>query len=805
MYRTLTKIRLRSFADSFRNSRAQEHGWSGQAKEALLCRDFTTSKHSITKPMQMQIVDALRLGERSKASSLLLSLHHGNFSKRANDFVYILSYCARSPDPLFVLETWKVMDENDIRPDTITSLLMLRALCKGGYLDEALNLINFLGESLGIYPLPCIYNSFLGACAETQSIGHANQCLDLMDRRMVGKNEVTYSELLKLAVSQKNLSVVQEIWKECFRNYSLNIYSLKRFIWSFTRLGDLKSAYDALQQMVVLAIRGSTSLYSTEGKLCFSRLDIPIPSKHDREQFYLTKLDSDTNKDQSIFSVKVRETAHIQGRMFHTCESKPVMKALRCSFNDVISACAYLNNNGLAEPLLAQMQVLGLEPSIHTYDGFIRAVVSERGFSAGMEVLKIMQHKNLKASDRTVATLSVSCSKALELDLAEALLHRLSICPYPHPFNVFFAACDTLDQPERAVRVLAKMRNLKLLPDIRTYELLFSLFGNVNAPYEKGNMLSHLDVAKRINAIEMDMAKNGVQHSHLSMKNLLKALGAEEMIKELIHYFYVAESLFSRSKIYLGTPICNTVLHYLVEAKEIGMAIELFKHMKSCGMLPNDATYNIMIDCCSTLRSFRSACALVSMMIRDGFYPQAMTFTTLMKILLENDNYGGALNLLEQAITEGVQLDVLLFNTILKKACEQGMIDVIEFVVEQMHQEKIQPDSSTCNYVFSAYHDRGFYNTAMEALQVLSMRVLGEEFGDLPKEMEVEYNFILAEEAEAESRILQQFENFQEDRAVALLNLRWCAMLGFSISWSPNESSWAKRLSTNYNTRKGLR
>ncbi|KAF4397260.1 hypothetical protein G4B88_009106 [Cannabis sativa] len=28
----------------------------------------------------------------------------------------------------------------------------------------------------------------------------------------------------------------------------------------------------------------------------------------------------------------------------------------------------------------------------------------------------------------------------------------------------------------------------------------------------------------------------------------------------------------------------------------IGMAIELFKHMKSCGMLPNDATYNIMID-----------------------------------------------------------------------------------------------------------------------------------------------------------------------------------------------------------------
>lgn len=71
------------------------------------------------------------------------------------------------------------------------------------------------------------------------------------------------------------------------------------------------------------------------------------------------------------------------------------------------------------------------------------------------------------------------------------------------------------------MKLLAKMKHLKILPDIRTYELLFSLFGNVNAPYEEGNMLSQVDTAKRINAIEMDMAKNGVQHSHLSMKNLV--------------------------------------------------------------------------------------------------------------------------------------------------------------------------------------------------------------------------------------------------------------------------------------------
>lgn len=33
------------------------------------------------------------------------------------------------------------------------------------------------------------------------------------------------------------------------------------------------------------------------------------------------------------------------------------------------------------------MQNLGLQPSSHTYDGFVRAVISERGFSFGMEVV----------------------------------------------------------------------------------------------------------------------------------------------------------------------------------------------------------------------------------------------------------------------------------------------------------------------------------------------------------------------------------------------------------------------------------
>lgn len=58
--------------------------------------------------------------------------------------------------------------------------------------------------------------------------------------------------------------------------------------------------------------------------------------------------------------------------------------------------------------------------------------------------LKMMQKRDLKPYDPTLATLSISCSKALELDLAEDMLDQITEFSHPHPFNALLAACDTL-------------------------------------------------------------------------------------------------------------------------------------------------------------------------------------------------------------------------------------------------------------------------------------------------------------------------------------------------------------------------
>lgn len=570
-------------------------------------------------------------------------------------------------------------------------------------------------------------------------------------------------------------------------------------------MGDIDAACEALRQLVALAFReGLSTKENAEKQMVIPRLSVPIPFYNNLDWSRCRNVDitlvpsvneNDKEKPTQANSMDHHKVVNFDmkkvksvGMVLGNPKGILVTKILRLSFTHVIKACARAKNRKLAEQLFFQMQNLGIQPSRSAYDGLIRVLAQTGGLHDGMEVLKLMQQKNLKPLDLTLAALSISCSKGLELDLAEAFLNQMAKCERPYPYNALLKACDILDTPERGVRVFGKMKQLKVTPNIKTYELLFSLFGNVNAPYESGNILSQAEVAKRIRALEDDMMRNGIQHSYLSIRNLLHALGSEGMISRLLHYLRVAESQYPPR-----TPIYNIVLHSLVDAEEGNVAINVFKTLMSHGYRPNGVTLNIMIDCCTITRSFKSAQGLTAMSIRYGFPPDTLTYTSLIKAVLASGDFDEALTLLNHACSEGIQIDALLFNAILKEAAWKDRIDIIEFVMHRMLNEKVRPDAATCGYVFSKYVDRGFHNTAMEALQVMSICMLSEQDINENKTL-FEDEFIYAEDSEVESRALEHFLD-SEHHAVALLNLRWCAMQGNSISWSIHDSPWVKRLS----------
>lgn len=152
---------------------------------------------------------------------------------------------------------------------------------------------------------------------------------------------------------------------EYVKHYSFSIIPLRKFIWSFTKLGELESAYQTLQHMVALVIRESIFVNRTaEGKLYSSRSDIPIPSigelgskKFDLEgnEHSVPSIDCRNVAQCTTSSLGNREGESSGLGVLNKYESMPFMKLLRWSFNDVIHACAQAQNCGLAEQLILQV------------------------------------------------------------------------------------------------------------------------------------------------------------------------------------------------------------------------------------------------------------------------------------------------------------------------------------------------------------------------------------------------------------------------------------------------------------------
>lgn len=62
--------------------------------------DHFAWKTSFVRPMQSEVINALRRGDRQRASLILSNFRHTKEALTKEDFSYILEYCAEAPDPL---------------------------------------------------------------------------------------------------------------------------------------------------------------------------------------------------------------------------------------------------------------------------------------------------------------------------------------------------------------------------------------------------------------------------------------------------------------------------------------------------------------------------------------------------------------------------------------------------------------------------------------------------------------------------------------------------------------------------------
>lgn len=150
----------------------------------------------------------------------------------------------------------------------------------------------------------------------------------------------------------------------------MSIITLRKFIRAFSRLGDLRSAYKALQQMITAASHHKCNTVGAyEEKLCISKLDIPIPFSNDkaRDRYirtnhisvpYTPVYSKEYTTDKGVrFGTKVRAVADAGISSSQQPFSGHILNLLMGSFDDIISSCAYSRYFMLAEQLMLQVRL----------------------------------------------------------------------------------------------------------------------------------------------------------------------------------------------------------------------------------------------------------------------------------------------------------------------------------------------------------------------------------------------------------------------------------------------------------------
>uniref|UniRef100_A0A0E0M2C6 Uncharacterized protein n=1 Tax=Oryza punctata TaxID=4537 RepID=A0A0E0M2C6_ORYPU len=724
----------------------------------LYCHEYDEFKWMTslaTRSIQADIVGALRRGDRQQASLLLSNLQQTNSALTSEDFSHILEYCATAPDPLFVTEALELMEENAVHMSPRVYRSVTRALSKGGYSKEAIHWLSLLVEKESSHNYLPIFNIFLSGCGSTAKQSDIEGCLEKMETYLLGKSEITYCELLK-----RNLSAVHDIWKDCTRNYNPSIILQRKFVRALTTLGDLRSAYRIVQHMVVLTGRDTDHL---RGKRRYqrSRLDIPVPALTELEDLKIllgcdlpSSFQGKVEESEKCSTDTQPELSQEENISFENLQLKGYAEFI--STGDNLSDKSVLDNGRMARPL-------GLVPATvkkflrWSFNDIVHACVQLNNYQIAEQLLLEMQRIGLQPSkftyDGFIKAVMAGKGVAYAIKVIEAM-ERRGIEPYN----------DTL-----AALSVGSSRSLQL-------NLAEDFLARISKPQPKN-----------IHAFNALLA---------GCDMMIRAFGAEGMIEEMLKYLNVAENVLWNMDPYQKSDLYCIALHALVKAKDTHKAIKTFMTMRSYGLPANVAIYNIMIECCKLLPCVKSASAVLSLMLQDGFYPTILTFTSLVKVVLAREDFEGALDLLETCIIEGIQPDIEIFNTVLLEAFKKGQIHVVEYIVECIHRAKIQPDQSTLWCTFCAYVDQELYNTAIEALQVLSVRMISEEADVLKEKGVILEDLILSEEPDAELRIMKTFE--ANELATALLNLRWCATMGSTISWSPEDSLWARRLSSSY-------
>ncbi len=565
----------------------------------------------------------------------------------------LLDACVRNAELEKATEILSYQQSAGCPFDQITCSIMVRAYARAGQLDPALSLL----DSINPPPDESIFNLLLDCCAKAGRLQSAFELIHKMGRLGVRAGVVTYNSLMDACI----------------------------------RTDSSARAWDLLEEMRRAGMRPDSYTYSTlfrgiRGESQQSELARALEMVRELER------DPEFVPDTILYNVLL--DACVSARMMHSAEEllerMSVSEKARpdeISYNTLLKGCGQTKDFLRAFDLFSEMKSKGVKPNAVTFNTLIDVCTKCGKTTRGWELLDEMEGAGLTPDNFTCSTLIKGLRRGYStapLDKAFELLSYMkgkknATQPDEVLYNCLMDACVKFGETARAVSVFKEMSRAGVAPGAVTHGILIRAYGQSG---QLGNALRTFNKMKEAGHTPGEVAYGCIIDACIRNGELDTA---RSMYRDM-----------QKDGVKPNTVICTIMIKGFSKAHNLDGALDIYERMKADpDCLPNNITYNSLLDCCVRCEKLKMLETVFEEMNTHGVAPDLITFSTLIKGYCRQTKMTAAFKTLERMTQAGIAPDEVLFNSLLDGCARAGQAELGFQVFESMQLKGIPPSNVT--------------------------------------------------------------------------------------------------------------
>jgi len=531
--------------------------------------------------------------------------------------------------------------------------IYIKGLCKSGSLDEAVLVFSKMEERFNHEECP--YHSIIETFARNGNL----------------------PEAFKYFVKGKNNDVT-------IRTATYNI-----LIEAYVKVDNIPKAWDLLEDM-----RSSKAEADSYTYTCIFKAIKENKSDLLKASELLKSLEDESNIALDAILYNILLDAFVSNRMLlHASElldrmelPESIIKPDEISYNTIIKGCGQTKNLSKAFEFLNRMKKCSVKPNEVTYNSLIDVCVRCGELDSAWELLSAMESSGLTPDNFTYSTLIKGIHPKNDkeglkkvFDLFSEMKSKGKVKPDEILYNCLMDACVRYRDTYKAVAVFNEMELMEINPSAITYGILIKAYGQAN----------QLDNAFRV---FQKMKNEGYNPNTVTYGCLIDSCIKNGAIGK-------AQSIYDkmlRDGMKANTIINTTLIKGFTKTKNLKGALQIYQKMKiDPNSLPNNVTYNSLLDCCTKCNDLNMLETIFEEMKKTGNKPDLITFSTLIKGYCKSGKLSSALRLLETMEEQYIKPDEVLFNSLLDGCAKKGELEIALEIYAKMNKANIKPSDIT--------------------------------------------------------------------------------------------------------------